>query len=153
MANITYQNLFRMYSKLAGMTGTARTEMEEFREIYNMETITIPTNRPVARVDEPDLLYPTLESKFRAVVKRIQALHEKGQPVLVGTVAVETSEYLSHLLDQQKIPHVVLNAKTTPGKPKSSRTPVKLGPSRLPPTWQGGGPILNWARGLKNSAA
>ncbi|KRN59543.1 preprotein translocase subunit SecA [Limosilactobacillus secaliphilus] len=111
MANITYQNLFRMYSKLSGMTGTARTEMEEFREIYNMEVITIPTNRPVIRKDEPDLLYPTLQSKFAAVVKRIKKLHEKGQPVLVGTVAVETSEYLSHLLDQAGIPHVVLNAK------------------------------------------
>ena len=111
MANITYQNLFRMYSKLAGMTGTAKTEQEEFREIYNMETITIPTNKPVIRKDEPDLLYPTLKSKFAAVVKRIKSLHEKGQPILVGTVAVETSEYLSHLLDQEHIPHVVLNAK------------------------------------------
>ena len=111
MANITYQNLFRMYKKLAGMTGTAKTEQEEFREIYNMETISIPTNRPVARIDEPDLLYPTLESKFKAVVKRIKALHEKGQPVLVGTVAVETSEYLSEMLDKEHIPHVVLNAK------------------------------------------
>ncbi|MCI5813143.1 MAG: preprotein translocase subunit SecA [Limosilactobacillus coleohominis] len=111
MANITYQNLFRMYNKLSGMTGTARTEMEEFREIYNMEVITIPTNRPVARKDEPDLLYPTLDSKFSAVVKRIKKLHEKGQPILVGTVAVETSEHLSHLLDQANIPHVVLNAK------------------------------------------
>lgn len=111
MANVTYQNLFRMYSKLAGMTGTAKTEQEEFREIYNMETITIPTNRPVARKDEPDLLYPTLQSKFAAVVKRIKSLHAKGQPILVGTVAVETSEYLSHLLDQEHIPHVVLNAK------------------------------------------
>ena len=111
MANITYQNLFRMYNKLSGMTGTARTEMEEFREIYNMEVITIPTNRPVARKDEPDLLYPTLDSKFSAVVKRIKKLHEKGQPILVGTVAVETSEHLSHLLDQAHIPHVVLNAK------------------------------------------
>ncbi|MCI1974486.1 MAG: preprotein translocase subunit SecA [Limosilactobacillus sp.] len=111
MANITYQNLFRMYNKLAGMTGTAKTEQEEFREIYNMETITIPTNRPVQRKDEPDLLYPTLKSKFAAVVKRIKSLHEKGQPILVGTVAVETSEYLSHLLDQEHIPHVVLNAK------------------------------------------
>ena len=111
MANITYQNLFRMYNKLAGMTGTAKTEQEEFREIYNMETITIPTNRPVARKDEPDLLYPTLESKFAAVVKRIKSLHAKDQPILVGTVAVETSEYLSHLLDQEHIPHVVLNAK------------------------------------------
>lgn len=111
MANITYQNLFRMYNKLAGMTGTAKTEQEEFREIYNMETITIPTNKPVQRKDEPDLLYPTLQSKFAAVVKRIKSLHEKGQPILVGTVAVETSEYLSHLLDQEHIPHVVLNAK------------------------------------------
>lgn len=111
MANITYQNLFRMYSKLSGMTGTARTEMEEFRGIYNMDTISIPTNMPVDRVDEPDLLYPTLTSKFHAVVRKIDELHTKGQPILVGTVAVETSEYLSHLLDEKKIPHVVLNAK------------------------------------------
>ena len=111
MANITYQNLFRMYNKLSGMTGTAKTEQEEFREIYNMETITIPTNRPVQRKDEPDLLYPTLQSKFAAVVDRIKKLHAKGQPILVGTVAVETSEYLSHLLDKENIPHVVLNAK------------------------------------------
>lgn len=111
MANITYQNLFRMYAKLSGMTGTAKTEQEEFREIYNMETITIPTNRPIARLDEPDLLYPTLKSKFDAVVKRISDFHEKGQPVLVGTVAVETSEYLSNVLNQRHIPHVVLNAK------------------------------------------
>lgn len=111
MANITYQNLFRMYKKLAGMTGTAKTEQEEFRETYNMQTIAIPTNRPVARVDEPDLLYPTLKSKFAAVTNRIEAMHKKGQPILVGTVAVETSEYLSQLLDQRNIPHVVLNAK------------------------------------------
>ncbi len=111
MANITYQNLFRMYNKLAGMTGTAKTEQEEFREIYNMETITIPTNKPVIRKDEPDLLYPTLKSKFHAVVQRIKKLHAKGQPILVGTVAVETSEYLSKLLDKEHIPHVVLNAK------------------------------------------
>ena len=111
MANITYQNLFRMYNKLAGMTGTAKTEQEEFREIYNMETITIPTNRPVQRKDEPDLLYPTLQSKFAAVVDRIKKLHAKGQPILVGKVAVETSEYLSQLLDKENIPHVVLNAK------------------------------------------
>ncbi|KRM13603.1 preprotein translocase subunit SecA [Paucilactobacillus suebicus] len=111
MANITYQNLFRMYKKLAGMTGTAKTEQEEFREIYNMETIAIPTNRPVARDDQPDLLYPTLKSKFTAVTNRIKSMHEKGQPILVGTVAVETSEYLSQLLDHENIPHVVLNAK------------------------------------------
>ncbi|KRN94431.1 preprotein translocase subunit SecA [Pediococcus stilesii] len=111
MANITYQNLFRMYRKLSGMTGTARTEAEEFREIYNMEVTSIPTNRPVARDDRADLLYPTLESKFKAVVKEIKKLHTKGQPILVGTVAVETSEYLSRLLDRENVPHVVLNAK------------------------------------------
>ncbi|MGX4763689.1 preprotein translocase subunit SecA [Holzapfeliella sp. JNUCC 72] len=111
MANITYQNLFRMYAKLSGMTGTAKTEQEEFREIYNMQVITIPTNREVQRNDLPDLLYPTLESKFSAVVKDIKARHQKGQPVLVGTVAVESSELLSRMLNKENIPHAVLNAK------------------------------------------
>ena len=111
MANITYQNFFRMYKKLSGMTGTAKTEKEEFREIYNMEVVTIPTNRPILREDRPDLLYPTLESKFKAVVEDIKERHATGQPVLVGTVAVETSELLSQMLDQAGIPHAVLNAK------------------------------------------
>lgn len=111
MANITYQNFFRMYKKLSGMTGTAQTEREEFREIYNMEVISIPTNKPVARVDEPDLLYPSLKSKFDAVVDLVKELHGKGQPILIGTVAVETSEYLAHLLDVEGIAHNVLNAK------------------------------------------
>ena len=111
MANITYQNFFRMYRKLAGMTGTAKTEQEEFREIYNMEVIGIPTNKPVIRDDRPDLLYPTLTSKFNAVVEDIKVRHEAGQPILVGTVAVETSEYLSSLLDRAGVPHAVLNAK------------------------------------------
>ncbi|MCR1902555.1 preprotein translocase subunit SecA [Lactobacillus taiwanensis] len=110
-ATITYQNFFRMYKKLAGMTGTAKTEEEEFREIYNMEVITIPTNRPIARKDLPDILYPTLDSKFEAVVKEIKERHAKGQPVLVGTVAIESSERLSQMLDQKGIPHAVLNAK------------------------------------------
>ena len=110
-ATITYQNFFRMYKKLAGMTGTAKTEEEEFREIYNMEVITIPTNRPIARKDLPDILYPTLDSKFEAVVKEIKERHAKGQPVLVGTVAIESSERLSKMLDQAGIPHAVLNAK------------------------------------------
>ena len=111
MASITYQNLFRRYKKLSGMTGTAKTEAEEFREIYNMEIITIPTNRPIRRVDEHDLLYPNLQSKFRSVVRMIKELHAKGQPMLIGTVAVETSEMLSRMLDQEGIPHNVLNAK------------------------------------------
>lgn len=110
-ATITYQNYFRMYKKLAGMTGTAKTEEEEFREIYNMEVITIPTNRPVIRQDMPDLLYPTLDSKFKAVVDEIKQRHAKGQPILVGTVAIESSERLSHMLDKEHIPHAVLNAK------------------------------------------
>ncbi|MHC5268131.1 preprotein translocase subunit SecA [Enterococcus sp. LJL98] len=111
MATITFQNFFRMYKKLSGMTGTAKTEEEEFREIYNIQVIQIPTNRPVVRDDRADLLYPTLESKFKAVVQDIKERYRKGQPVLVGTVAVETSEYLSELLNQEKVPHEVLNAK------------------------------------------
>lgn len=111
MATITFQNYFRMYKKLAGMTGTAKTEEEEFREIYNIQVIQIPTNRPIIRDDRPDLLYPTLESKFNAVVEDIKERYHKGQPVLVGTVAVETSELLSDKLNAPKIPHEVLNAK------------------------------------------
>lgn len=111
MATITFQNYFRMYKKLAGMTGTAKTEEEEFREIYNMQVIQIPTNQPVIRDDRADLLYPTLHSKFDAVVKDIKERYRKGQPVLVGTVAVETSELLSNMLDKEKVPHEVLNAK------------------------------------------
>ena len=111
MATITYQNYFRMYRKLSGMTGTAKTEEEEFREIYNMNVIAIPTNRPVQRIDGHDLIYPSLRSKFRAVVKDIKQRHEAGQPILVGTVAVETSELLSNMLRAEGIPHEVLNAK------------------------------------------
>ncbi len=111
MATITYQNFFRMYNKLSGMTGTAKTEEEEFREIYNMNVLSIPTNRPIARVDSPDILYPTLDAKFTAVVNDIKARHEKGQPILVGTVAIESSERLSQMLDEEGIPHSVLNAK------------------------------------------
>lgn len=111
MATITFQNYFRMYKKLSGMTGTAKTEEEEFREIYNMQVFQIPTNKPIARDDRADLLYPTLESKFHAVVQDIKERYRKGQPVLVGTVAVETSELLSNMLDKEKVPHEVLNAK------------------------------------------
>lgn len=110
-ATITYQNFFRMYKKLSGMTGTAKTEEEEFREIYNMQVITIPTNRPIARKDMPDILYPTLDSKFKAVVDEIKKRHATGQPILVGTVAIESSERLSKMLDEAGIPHAVLNAK------------------------------------------
>lgn len=111
MATITFQNFFRMYEKLAGMTGTAKTEEEEFTEIYNMNVIAIPTNRPMIRDDRDDIIYPTLDSKFRAVVRDIKERHEVGQPILVGTVAVETSELLSQYLRKEGIPHEILNAK------------------------------------------
>lgn len=110
-ASITYQNMFRMYHKLAGMTGTGKTEEEEFREIYNMRVIPIPTNRPIQRIDHSDLLYPTLDSKFRAVVADVKERYEQGQPVLVGTVAVETSDLISRKLVAAGVPHEVLNAK------------------------------------------
>ncbi|MEC5273973.1 preprotein translocase subunit SecA [Caldifermentibacillus hisashii] len=111
MATITFQNYFRMYEKLAGMTGTAKTEEEEFRNIYNMNVIVIPTNRPIIRDDRPDLIYSTMKGKFRAVVEDIAERHKKGQPVLVGTVAIETSELVSQMLMKKGIKHNVLNAK------------------------------------------
>ena len=111
LATITFQNLFRMYKKLSGMTGTAKTEEEEFRNIYNMFVITIPTNMPVIREDAVDLLYPGKEGKYSAIVKEIERRHKEGQPVLVGTIAIETSELISNMLTKKRIPHEVLNAK------------------------------------------
>ena len=111
LATITFQNLFRMYKKLSGMTGTAKTEEEEFRDIYNMYVITIPTNKPVIRKDYGDLLFATKEGKYKAIVNEIKERHATGQPVLVGTVAVETSELISERLKKMRIPHEVLNAK------------------------------------------
>ncbi|HLG62631.1 MAG TPA: preprotein translocase subunit SecA [Ktedonosporobacter sp.] len=111
LATITFQNYFRLYKKLAGMTGTAQTEAEELHKIYKLEVIEIPTNKPMIRQDFPDLIYRTQNAKFNAVVEEIKERHERGQPVLVGTTSVETSEFLSDLLDKQGIPHNVLNAK------------------------------------------
>ncbi|MBI4226894.1 MAG: preprotein translocase subunit SecA, partial [Candidatus Omnitrophica bacterium] len=111
LATITFQNFFRMYDKLAGMTGTASTEAAEFEEIYKLEVVTIPTNRPLIRVNHPDQVYRTQKEKFTAVVEEIAQLHEKGQPVLVGTISIEKSERLSELLKRRQIPHQVLNAR------------------------------------------
>ena len=111
VATITFQNLFRMYKKLSGMTGTAKTEEEEFRNIYNMYVIAVPTNKPVARIDYPDLVYPTQKGKYKAIVKVIEEKHKTGQPILVGTIAVETSELISEMLTKKGIKHEVLNAK------------------------------------------
>ena len=111
LASITIQNYFRLYEKLAGMTGTAKTEEKEFVEIYNLHVVEIPTNQPIARLDENDFIFKTPEAKFAAVLEDIVERHEAGQPVLVGTIAVETSEYLSQMLTRKGIPHNVLNAK------------------------------------------
>ena len=111
LATITFQNLFRMYKKLSGMTGTAKTEEEEFRNIYNMYVITIPTNKPVIRVDATDLLYPGKQGKYNAIINTIEERHKLGQPILVGTIAIETSELISRMLTKKGIKHEVLNAK------------------------------------------
>ena len=111
LATITFQNLFRMYKKLSGMTGTAKTEEEEFRSTYNMYVIQIPTNKPVIRIDAPDKVYANREAKYKAIIEKIRECYEKGQPVLVGTIAIETSELISKLLDKAHLPHEVLNAK------------------------------------------
>ena len=111
MATITFQNLFRMYNKLAGMTGTAKTEEEEFRNIYNMYVIRIPTNKPVIREDLPDLVYSTKAGKYKAIINCVKEIHEKGEPILIGTISVEANEELSKLLKKNNLPHEVLNAK------------------------------------------
>ncbi len=111
LATITFQNLFRMYSKISGMTGTAKTEEEEFRNIYNMYVICIPTNMPVIRDDEPDLIYSTQAGKFKSLMDAVEERHKKGQPVLIGTIAIETNELIDNLLNKRHIPHEVLNAK------------------------------------------
>ncbi len=111
VATITYQNFFRMYNKLSGMTGTAKTEEEEFRNIYNMYVVEVPTNRPVIRVDAPDLLFLTPEYKFKAMIEEIKVRHAKGQPILIGTANVETSELVHEMLVKENLPHEVLNAK------------------------------------------
>ena len=111
LATITFQNFFRLYDKLSGMTGTALTEQEEFEAIYKLDVVEIPTNRPIARIDHPDVVYKTEAGKFRAIIQQVKECHAKGQPVLVGTISIEKSEILSKLLKREGIPHNVLNAK------------------------------------------
>lgn len=149
MATITFQNYFRMYKKLSGCTGTAKTEEEELREIYNMQVVPIPTNRPIARVDASDLLYPTLESKFKAVVADIKERHEKGQPVLVGTVAVETSEILSRLLVKAGVPHEVLNAKNHAKEAEIITSAGQKGAVTIATNMAGRGTDIKLGKGVK----
>ena len=135
LATVTIQNYFRMYEKLSGMTGTAETEADEFHQIYGLDVMVIPTNRPVRRVDLNDQVYKTQREKFRAVVNEIKSAHLRKQPVLVGTVAVETSEVLSKLLKRENIIHNVLNAKIMLEKQKLLPMPASQEPSQLQLTW------------------
>ena len=149
LATITFQNLFRMYKKLAGMTGTAKTEEEEFRDIYNMYVIQIPTNKPVIREDFGDLIFATAEGKYSAIVKEIQARHEKGQPVLVGTVAVETSELISKKLKKIGIPHEVLNAKNNAREAEIIAKAGEKGAVTIATNMAGRGTDIKLGKGVK----
>ena len=148
-ASITYQNLFRMYKKLSGMTGTGKTEEEEFREIYNIRVIPIPTNRPVQRIDHPDLLFASIEAKFKAVVEDVKARYQKGQPVLVGTVAVETSDYISKKLVAAGVPHEVLNAKNHYKEAQIIMNPGQRGAVTIATNMAGRGTDIKLGEGVR----
>lgn len=128
------------------MTGTAETEAAEFHDIYKLDVLPIPTNRPCIRKDQNDLIFKSRREKFNAVVNKIQELHDKGQPILIGTASVDASETLSRMLKRAKIPHEVLNAKTTSEKRKSWRRPASAEPSPSPPTWRGAARTSSWAK-------
>ena len=149
VATITYQNFFRMYNKLSGMTGTAKTEEEEFRDIYNMYVVEIPTNKPVIRNDMPDLLFLTPEFKFRAMVQDIKERHSKGQPILVGTANVETSELVHKMLVKEGLPHEVLNAKNHEREAEIISHAGELGAITISTNMAGRGTDIKLAPGVK----
>jgi len=149
LATITFQNYFRMYEKLAGMTGTAKTEEEEFRNIYNMSVVVIPTNREIVRDDRPDLIYASMDGKFRAVGEDIAERHKKGQPVLVGTVAIETSEIISKYLSKKGIPHNILNAKNHEREAEIIATAGEKGSVTIATNMAGRGTDIKLGEGVK----
>ena len=149
VATITYQNFFRMYNKLSGMTGTAKTEEEEFRNIYNMYVVEVPTNRPVIRKDMPDLLFLTPEYKFKAMVNEIKERHSKGQPILIGTANVETSELVHRMLVKENLPHEVLNAKNHEREAEIIAKAGEIGAITLSTNMAGRGTDIKLAEGVK----
>lgn len=150
LASITFQNYFRMYNKLSGMTGTAKTEEEEFRNIYGMDVMVIPTNREIAREDRSDLIYKSIEAKFNAVVTEIAGLHKEGRPVLVGTVNVETSELVSKMLTKKRIPHHVLNAKNHEREAEIIENAGQKGSVTIATNMAGRGTDIKLGQGVKD---
>ncbi|MFB5660927.1 preprotein translocase subunit SecA [Alteribacillus sp. HJP-4] len=151
LASITFQNYFRMYNKLAGMTGTAKTEEEEFRNIYNMNVTSIPTNQPIVRDDKPDMIYKSKEGKFRAVVRQIEELYKSGQPVLVGTASVDTSELVSGMLKKRKVPHNVLNAKNHENEAKIIEDAGQRGAVTIATNMAGRGTDIKLGSGVRDA--